>query len=360
MARRGIVRAVSQGRSVALTGSRTFLGRNLIGVLEDDETVRRVVALDIDPPPTGGRKTRFYQLDLTKPGADERIAEIVSAEQIDTFIHLAFVASPTNASAWAHELEAIGTINLLSGLHQSAEPPTRTEQAPDAARERCGASPVRQLLLVTHTWLYGARSDNPAFLTEQTPLNAPGDEPFFGDKIAAEREAERFASEHEDVTLTVLRVAPIVGPTANSFMTRYLQARLPLTLMGFDPMWQLIHEIDAVAALKMATDLAIPGTFNIVGDGVLPLSKVIRLTGRATMPLPHPLAPATLATMWAAGLNPWPKSFLPYLRYVCVADGTRAANQLGFAAAYSSEDALLDFASAERLREVRMAREAQS
>ena len=30
----------------------------MVGVLEDDETVQRIVVLDIEPPPTGGRKTR--------------------------------------------------------------------------------------------------------------------------------------------------------------------------------------------------------------------------------------------------------------------------------------------------------------
>ena len=61
--------------------------------------------------------------------------------------------------------------------------------------------------------------------------------------------------------------------------------------------------------------------------------------------------------MWASQLAPWPPSFLPYLRYVCVADGGRAAAKLGFHAAYTTQDALLDFVSAQRLRDVRLMRE---
>ncbi len=331
-----MVKPPPRGRSIALTGACTFLGRNLVGVLEEDESVGRVVAIDVQRPRTGGSKTRAYEVDLTLPGADERIAEILSAESVDVLVHMAFLSSPTHATAWAHELESIGTMHLLNGARQA---------------------PPAQLVSWSQTLLYGARPSNPQFLNEDTPLRGSTREPFFADKMAAEREVARFAEQHPETTVTVLRTAPIVGPTVNNFMTRYLSRRLCVTLMGFDPMWQLLHEVDAVAAFKIAIDVDVPGTFNIVSDGVLPLSTLIRLSGGSTLPIPAPLAPATTATIWAAQLGPWPPAFVPYLRYVCMADGERAAEQLGFYAAYTAQEAVVDFTSAQRLRDVHMARE---
>jgi UDP-glucose 4-epimerase len=335
----GIVKPPPAGRAVALTGARTFLGRNLVGLLEEDETVRRVVVLDVARPPTAGLKTRAYEVDLTLPAAAERVGEILAAERVDTLLHLAFLSSPTPASAWAHELEALGTIHLLRGAR---------------------LSPPGHLVLASHTLLYGASSSNPAFLDETRPLAAPAHEPFFADKMAAEDEVARFASEQAATVVTVLRAAPIVGPTVRSFMTRWLAQRLSPTLLGFDPMWQLVHEIDAVVALKIAVDHPVRGTFNIVGDGVLPLSKVLRVAGRAPLPIPHPIARAAMASLWAAGRSAWPPSFAPYLRYGCVADGARAAAELGFVAAYGPEEAVLDFMKAQRLRDARLVEEAEA
>lgn len=334
-----MVRKPRRGRSIALTGACSFLGRNLIGMLEEDDSVGRIVAIDVARPETGAAKTRLYDVDLTLPTADERVAEILSAEDVDTLLHLAFLSSPTHGSAWAHELESVGTMHLLNGARQA---------------------PPERLVLWSQTWLYGAKPSNPNFISEDYPLAASPAEPYFADKIAAEREVARFAKEQSGTTVTVLRTAPIVGPTASSFMTRYLSQPLLVTLLGFDPLWQFVHEIDAVAAFRIAIDRPVAGVFNIVGDGVLPLSKVVRLAGRPAAPLLHLLAGPVATMMWTAQLAPWPQSFLSHMRYVCVADGQRAASALGFRPAYTTQEALMDFVSAQRLRDVRLAQEMET
>ena len=105
---------------------------------------------------------------------------------------------------------------------------------------------------------------------ERHPLRADADEPFFADKIAAEREVAAFAAKARGTVVTILRTAPIVGPTVRNYITRYLAERIVITLLGFDPLWQFVHEVDAIAAFKLAIDRDFPGVFNIVGEGVLP------------------------------------------------------------------------------------------
>jgi UDP-glucose 4-epimerase len=212
---------------------------------------------------------------------------------------------------------------------------------------------VPKLILWSQTLLYGALPTNPNFLSERHPLRARRAETFFADKIEAETEARRYA-ERPDSIVTILRLAPMMGPTVRNFVTRYLARRVVPTLMGFDPLLQFIHEVDALTAFKTAIDRNIPGTFNIVGDGVLPLSTVIRLAGRVALPIPHPMAPALFGLGWLSQVAEAPPSFIDYLRYVCVADGELAAKQLGFRPAFTTREALLDFASAQRLRDVKL------
>ncbi len=324
------------GQSVVVTGASSFLGANLIGLLEEDPRVARITAIDARPPSTAGKKTRAYDVDLTQPAAEARLAEILAAERADTLVHLAFLSSPTPAVAYAHELESVGTMHLLVAARQAH---------------------VRKVVMKSTTLLYGAHPSNPNFLSERHPTRAPRREPFFADKIEAEEEAARFAERAQGAVVTILRTAPVLGPTVRSYLTRYLSRRLVPTMMGYDPLLQFVHEVDAIAAFKLAVERDVPGTFNIVGDGVLPLSTVIKLAGRVALPIPHPLAETLTSLGWLAQLVPAPPTFLPYLRFLCVADGARARQGMGFLPAYTTREALIDFVSAQRLRDVKLLQE---
>jgi UDP-glucose 4-epimerase len=48
---------------------------------------------------------------------------------------------------------------------------------------------------------------------------------------------------------------------------------------------------------------------------------------------------------------------MDYLRFLCVADGTKAKQKLGFRAAYTTREAVLDFTSAQRLRDLKLLHE---
>src|SRR5580700_11126786 len=168
---RSVRTARSRARVVAVTGAASFLGTNLIGLLEEDERIDRIVAVDVKAPSTAGPKTRSYEVDFTQPTTEARLAEILVAERADTVVHLAFLASPSHAAAWSHELESVGTMHVLV-----------------AARH----AHVRKFVMWSQTLLYGAHPTNPNFLSERHPLRAPSREPFFADKIEAEKEAQKF------------------------------------------------------------------------------------------------------------------------------------------------------------------------
>jgi len=320
-------------RVVAVTGAAGFLGSHLVGLLEEDERIGRVVALDVKAPQSVGKKTRSYEVDLTLSAAETRIAEILTAERVDAIAHLAFLSSPTHATAWCHELESVGTMHVAVAARQAQ---------------------VRKLVLWSQTWLYGAHPSNPNFLTEKLPLRAPTAEPYFADKMEAEEQARKLAQRSPGAVVTILRTAPILGPMVNNTFTRYLSRKLVPTMMGFDPLVQFLHEADAIAALHLALLRDAPGTFNIVGDGVLPLSTVIKLAGRVALPIPHPLAETIVGLGWIAQLVDAPPSFLKYLRFLCVADARKAREIMGFRPAYTSREAVLDFVNAERLRANRL------
>lgn len=328
-----VARRVGDARVVAVTGANTFLGRNLVALLEEDPAVAKIVVLDLRHPSACGRKTSFYEVDLTQSGVDSRMAEILNAEVVTEVVHLAFATSPTQAVAWAHELESVGTMHVLSACQQRRP---------------------RHLLMCGSTLVYGPHPDNPNYLNEQRPLRGMHGAHFVDDKLDAEQQLQRFAASVPDCATTLLRMAPMLGPTIDNYVSRTLSRRAVPTVLGYDPLVQFLHEVDAVAALKLALDLQRPGTFNIVGEGVLPVSTVVHLAGRIALPVPYRIFRQLTSLLWTAQLSEAPPAFVAMLRYLCVADGQAAERELGFRPAYSTRDAVLDFEGALRLREARL------
>src|SRR5262245_55329260 len=313
------------GRVVAVTGACTYLGVELLRRLEEDARYSRILALDIRPPAVVGKKIEFIKLDLTQPTVDSELATILERHRVDTFVHGAFLSHPTHAAEWAHELEDVGTMHVLNA---------------------CAGVEPRRLVMVSTTLVYGAHPKNPNFLTEDAELRGHRSihsGRFINDKVRAERQVQRFAAEHPNVEVCVLRFAPILGPTVSNMYTRFFRRPVAPVMMGHDPLMQFVHEQDAAFALQKAVESHAVGPFNIVGKGVLPYTTVLALLGRVPVPMPQLVARQMTKLLWATQLVGSPPSFLDFLLYPCVADGSRAKAEVGFSAQLSIKRTILDF-----------------
>lgn len=320
-------------RRVAITGSAGFLGTNLIGVLEDSPRVTRILSLDEVRPESAREKTEHVSIDLTSRKIEQQLAEVLAAERIDTLVHLAFHDNPTHHPDRSHYLESVGTMYVAGA---------------------CRRAKVRKLILTSHTFLYGGSPKNPSLITEDRGLYAAPGEAFFRDKLQAERDALEFGRPGRGRVVTILRTAPILGPGIDGFATRFLnQERVP-SILGFDPLWQFLHESDAVLALKRAVDADAPGVFNIAGEGVIPLSKVIRLVGGRPLPMTRTMTHFTLGALWVLRRSPIPASFTDYLQYPCIGDTEKSRRLLGFIPMFSSHETILDFAARRNMRQVEL------
>jgi UDP-glucose 4-epimerase len=110
--------AADTPRVVAVTGACTYLGTELIKMLEADRTYARVLALDVRRPdlPADLVKVEHHPVDLTVPTVGSELAELLRG--VDTVVHGAFLSFPTHAASWAHELEDVGTMHLLDACAQ--------------------------------------------------------------------------------------------------------------------------------------------------------------------------------------------------------------------------------------------------
>lgn len=317
--------------TVVIVGCSGFKGSKLLESLEKDARFSKIIAIDKKKPTVLLKKARFYKVDLTEPMADSVLIDIFNKEKAETLFHAALPVSPPKNGEYAHELISVGTMYVLNAAARSG---------------------VKKVILATTTSVYGAFASNPNFLQEDR--HEPKgylQSKFLADKIDAEKQALKFAKKYPDRCVTILRPCTILGPTVESYKTRYLKRFFVTTVLGFDPLMQFVHEDDMVQAFRLAIEKDCPGVFNIVGDGVLPLSRTIELMGKLNLRIPQIGFKTLVQLMWYADLSPAPSTHVDFLRYLCVADGRKAKNKLNFVPRYSSKEALLSFIGAERLRE---------
>jgi UDP-glucose 4-epimerase len=317
-------------RVVAVTGARSFIGSETLKRLEEDRRYRKLIAFDLRKPDFPLDKTQFYKLDLTLPTADADMAAILEEEGVDTVVHAAFLAHPTQATAWAHELEDIGTMHVLNATAQAR---------------------VRKFVLSSTTLVYGANPLNPNFLSEQHELRGLMRSRFVNDKVNAEKQVRRFRAENPGTIVTALRVAPTLGPRVHNFITRFFSRPVVPVMMGYDPLLQFIHEEDVVDAFKLAIDGDFAGEFNVVGEGVLPYSTVRAMMGKFPLPLPHFLARSISKALWATQVADTPPAMLQFFRFLCVADGRKARDIMGFEPRYDIKSTIQDFLGIDQLAE---------
>ncbi|MGE3674816.1 MAG: NAD-dependent epimerase, partial [Polyangiaceae bacterium] len=138
-----------------------------------------------------------------------------------------------------------------------------------------------------------------------------------------------FFWKHPQTETVVLRPTHILGTVRNA-PSNYLRLKVVPTLMGFDPMIQVVHQDDVVQAIRSALRPGARGIFNIAGPAPVALSHALRTLGRATLPLPHMVARRGIERLWNLRMTSFPAPELDYIRYVCMVDDSRAREVLGY------------------------------
>jgi len=290
-------------RTVVITGISGRFGRIVARRLHH-ETGWNIIGLDRRPMPGRPKDIALHQVDLRS----KKAAEVFRSSGVDALIHLGVMHDPRARPADLYSWNITGTAKLL---------------------EYCQAYRVPKVVLLSSANVYGPRPDNPQFLTEDAPLLAAQRFPAMRDLVEIDHLVSTFLWRARDTETVVLRPVHIVGPVHNA-PSNYLRIERPPTLLGFDPMVQLIHVQDVADAIVLALAPGRRGIYNITGPGEVPLSVVLRELGREPRLIPHPLAKTLLGLAFRFGISSFPVAELDFIRYVCMVDGRRAAAELGF------------------------------
>ena len=150
---------------------------------------------------------------------------------------------------------------------------------------RTGAAP--HVVVGSSTLVYGARADNPSFLSEDAPLAGRRDYPLIAEKIDAERQLERLHA-CEGIAVTVVRAAPILWPGARTLAgtDRFTETRQEYVMDCPNSFWECDHWkwVRHTSSFTQPFEMAIPE----ITDGNWTLKMDIvpgdnKLSGTATI-----------------------------------------------------------------------------
>ena len=309
-------------RRIAVTGATGYIGTRLVERLEGEDQVERVLAIDTRPPAKRlGHKVAFHQQDVAAP-----FHHTFSEHQIEAVVHLAYLLRPSRNKMANQRVNIGGIQNML-----------------EASR----VSGVRHIVYLSSTSVYGAHANNPSALTEESPPRPVRGFRYSHDKLQCEYHINQFASNSPDVTVTMLRCCPVLGPSADNFVSQAFLKPFLVAAWGHDPPMQFIHENDLTDALILCTLNEAPGLYNLAGRDLIHWSEMARILGRRLVTLPAPLLSAAVQAAWTLRLqSDSPASGLSFIKYPWVASTEKIMRELDFRPRYTSRQAWEAFARA--------------
>jgi UDP-glucose 4-epimerase len=241
---------------------------------------------------------------------------------------------PAGGRVPMQEMNVIGTMQLLAACQKS--------------------DTVQRLVVKSTTAVYGSDARDPAVFTEDMHPHDGRHVGYAKDAVEVEGYVRGFARRRPDIDVTVLRLSNVLGPTAETALTRYLSMPVVPTALGFDPRLQLLHEVDAVETVRLATTSRRPGIYNVAGAGVMNLSQIVRRAGRVRLPVPSLAIGLVGAAVRNSGVVEFAAEESQYLHFGRAVDTTRLREQFRYTPRYTTAATVASFVEGRRSRAPRL------
>lgn len=297
-------------RRVVVTGASGSFGRVAVRWLASRG--HEVTAVDLHDEGGLPPGVALHRLDVRKRGFED----VVRRLHPDALVHLAMVRRFGRAAEERHRINFEGTAKVFEvGRHAG----------------------VRKMIFVSRATVYGALPDQPQFVTEEHPPAAGRTFPEIQDLVAADLYVSGMLWRHPDIETVLLRPVNVLGPTVSTLLNRYLGRPRVFTVLGYDPIQQVIHEDDLGLAFEASLEPGVRGVFNVTGPGEVPLHVLIEEAGASAVPLPESVINLVKGRL---GFPEIPRGALEYLKYPCTVDGTRFREASGFSPAHGLVETL--------------------
>ena len=261
-----------------------------------------VIGIDRRPWPGAPPEIELFQTDIRKRPAED----VFRTKRPDAAIHMATVTHIANASPDRMRINLYGTRSLIS---------------------HCHTYNVKQAVFVGRHTYYGASAESPLYHTEDEPPMAAHSFPELADLVAADLYAGSALWRYPEIDTCVLRLCYTLGPAKHGTLASFIEGPSVPVVAGFDPLFHFIHEEDAAEAIVLAFEHKLHGVYNVCGPAPMPLSMIIRQSGRKVLRVPERFLSVVMGRF---GLPRLPAGAIDHLKFPIVVDSTAFRKATGY------------------------------
>lgn len=186
---------------------------------------------------------------------------------------------------------------------------------------------IKKMVILSTYHVYGALSDNPTFIKEDSPLKASINHPELRDVTEMDQLATNWMWKNQHrIETVVLRPCSIIGPQIRNSMSQYLTTKYAPLGVDFNPMFQFIHEFDMANILARSLNEVPTGIYNVAPDEVVSLKKAKEVVGLPTLKIP--LIALTPMTSIFKKVWDFPDYLIEYIKFSCVIDNSELKKHL--------------------------------
>ncbi len=277
-----------------------------------------VEGIDSRPWPGAPNGVTVHLVDLRKRATEDVFRRL----RPDAVVHMATVNHLAERGEERHRINLGGT---------------------RAVFEHCKAWGVAHCVFVGRHTYYGASPESPLYHSEDEPPMGLSTFPELADLVASDLYAGSALWRLPELTTTVLRFCYTLGPTGHGTLATFIRGGMVPAVLGFDPLFQFMHESDVVLALVTALEKRPRGVFNVAGPQPIPLSILARETGRRLMPIPEPILGRMLGHFGLPKLSP---GALAHIKYAIVVDSSAFRRATGFTHLVDEAQAMFEYRQA--------------
>lgn len=252
----------------------------------------QVIGVDKRPWPDAPSGVSMFKADIRKRPAED----VFRTHRPDTVVHMATVSHLSTRAEERYKINLKGTQKVF---------------------DYCDLYGVERCVFVGRHTYYGAAGDAPLYHDESDPPGAITSYPELADLVAADLYAGSALWRYPQINTSVLRVCYTLGPSRHGTLASFLKGDRVPTVLGFDPLFQFMHEEDVASAICATLDSNLRGVYNVAGPQPVPLSLLVELTGRSNWRIPEPLYYRALGRL---GMPKLPRGAVNHIKFPVVVD----------------------------------------
>ena len=246
-------------KNVLITGVTSTLGRQVANQLYFDNGIGVILGTAIGEKPYyfedfNPNRFLYKKIDILKSRRLHNLflSEDFKMANIDSVIHLAFYNRLEEYGEASHKLNVEGTKNLL---------------------DMCLESPIiKKFIFKSSHIVYQIKGENPVLLDEESDLNfSKKVDTWVRDRVDTDMICQS-RMDSKNINIVILRPTNIVGRNIHGTLNAYFDSPICIKPMGYDPMINLIHVRDVVAAIQQCVHRNVRGIFNLSGKETAPIA----------------------------------------------------------------------------------------